>query len=279
MTSPLDPTPRPLILAPDGSPAREPQAPRRQRLPRVRRYSLLGIPSVMEAPPGVAYSTEPRLGICALSGRKLVCKDPDVVVAAECAGNALAELVDIETTRWGVANESPEKVLFVSELEDYRDVMPYLRSGTVTNRDILDRLLVFDLWIVNYDRNDQSLVGRTLYSNRPGYIELRVIDLEKARILRGEGVLSAGMLDATHMRASPELEAQAPRKPQTLDAMIERICDLSADQIRDALSRMQSEDEPSLFPSVPTLDVDRAVHALVTRARDLPRLTTEALRG
>jgi hypothetical protein len=190
-------------------------------------------------------------------------------VAAECAGYALAELVGIEVPAWGVAVESKNRFVFISEQEDVRDVLPYLEAGTVSNRDLLDRLLVFDLWIVNVDRNDESLVGRPALTQPPGAIELRSIDFEKARILQSAGIIEVGQLHASHMLPRGRLQAQAPRRSHTLQRMIERIQDVTEAQLRAALTRSRREGE--LVAEVPELlDIDRTVSTLLARAMDLP---------
>jgi len=252
----------------------KPVEPQRRQLARVRWYHLATAPTAIAAIPGLIYSTGPR---CAQTkkGDLVVCKTPNDVIAAECAGHALAELVGIETVRWGVARAGAELV-FISEYQEHRDVLPFLEARVATNRDLLDRLLVFDVWVANIDRNEGSLVGRAAVSQKAGFIELLPIDVERAQLLREVSIFTVTETSVREMLPRGRLLHHLPKDGPTIDRMIQRIGGLSAQDIRDSLDRMRVPDG-SLISDVPMLDLDKAVHALQSRARQLPRLITEAL--
>jgi hypothetical protein len=239
-------------------------------------YSLLGPLSPMVEGTGDAFSTAPKVGVCARTARKLVCKDDPLVVEAECIGYALANLVRLEVPRWGVARVKTGEVIFVTEYQDERDVLPFLRGGSVVNPDLLDRLLVFDVWIGNVDRKAENLVGRLDTQHAQARLVMESIDLEKSRVLRGAGTIAMSSLSVSNFLPAPPLRQFVRCEQATISAAVSLITQLGADDIRGALGRLHKEG--SLFADIPSqVDRDMLVSTLVSRAQQLPRLVQEAV--
>ena len=142
----------------------------------------------LKSPERLIYSTKPFAGICS-DGKHYVIKgslDP-AVVKAEAAAYILAPIVGIPVPEWTFVS-APQKAaypLFGSRMvPGVRDVSAWLESDIAQYQDILAKIIVFDIWIANTDRNLGNLISRSTPKTHDGRIDLIAIDFEKAVAVR-----------------------------------------------------------------------------------------------
>lgn len=231
--------------------------------------------------PGEAFSTFPKQAQCKEPKVRVICKGPpDEVCAVECAAYSLAERLNIRTPRWGIADFGGV-VLFVCEQQEVPHVQPLLDSNRVTNLELLDQLLVFDMWIANTDRTMANLVGAPDISLNHGHIEILAIDFEKSQVLRAGNIVAITALDPSHMLPHGALLGHLQRNGRVIERTIDNIRTLDEADIRDTLERMRNRSENStqsnLIPEIPMVDVDTVARSLLARAQQLPELVTQVL--
>lgn len=139
--------------------------------------------------PGMVYRTSPRTGTCD-DGYRYVIKGAgsQEVVEAEALAYLLAAEVDIPTPRWSfVYSNQSDHLLFGSRMIDgHRDTSRWLKSMQISNLQVLGRIIGFDIWICNPDRNLGGLLGRTPASGKLGQIEIVAIDFEASVALNNK---------------------------------------------------------------------------------------------
>lgn len=141
----------------------------------------------MVSPANIVYSTNPRSWFDT-AGTEYVVKGPaPEVVASETVAYALAEILEIPTPSFALATlpESPD-IFFASEkiTSAIRDVEPVFRSASNPSLEGVARIIAFDSWIANTDRNIGNLLCRMSTSMPSGTIEIVAIDFEKSNCLR-----------------------------------------------------------------------------------------------
>jgi hypothetical protein len=124
-------------------------------------------------PHQIVYSSGPRL--CLAAGRQYVVKGPQLeVVAAELVGHAMSALVDLPTPKYALARDCDGARHFASAYVEgaIRDVRPFIAGAL----PFLARVVAFDVWLFNNDRNIGGLVM--------GAEGLVAIDFEKSWAVR-----------------------------------------------------------------------------------------------
>lgn len=161
----------------------------------IRWFRLLEAGAV-QGPPGIIFSTSPRVGTTA-DGKQVFVKGPQAdVVFAEAVGFGLADMADVDVPVWGMAEVQGEGPLFVSIAAPHRSALDVLlRSDLGMDRAPIAACIALDVWLANPDRNLLNLVAGTWPD---GALRFLAIDFEKSMVLRG---VSRFIL-ATH---SPEM--------------------------------------------------------------------------
>lgn len=181
--------------------------PGQQPLPLIpiRQVALALGGSPVTPPDGMVYSTGPTSWTDA-DGVDRIVKGPDVgMVVAEALGYLLGRRVGLRVPDFAIATiESIPGLHFASEklVRAQRDVSPWLRLPTF--REAFARVVLFDVWVVNHDRNH----GGFLADEHPetGALELVAIDFEKSVALRGpQPIVTTPTIAVGRLRPQGEL--------------------------------------------------------------------------
>jgi hypothetical protein len=140
-------------------------------------------------PEGLVYSTDPRKATGTDQCTYFVKQGPDRnVVVSEAIAYQLARHLNLKVPACGVGPpDETGNTYFASREVDrpQRQIETWFRRDRVTNRRDIAKTIVFDIWVMNYDRNIGNFVGSGLLPPDEGKIELIAIDFEKSAALRG----------------------------------------------------------------------------------------------
>lgn len=149
---------------------------------------LLDEGTKVTAPENVFYSTDPRK-VMGVDGHTYFVKGPGYdIVVAEAVAHLLAKEVGLKVPDFGIVlAEDGQAPSFASREvpQCLREVDSWILRKRVTNLDILPRLVVFDVWVANKDRNIGNIVGSEVQLGADVKITLTAIDFEKSIALRG----------------------------------------------------------------------------------------------
>jgi hypothetical protein len=193
-------------------------------LPALPVITLLGGGTPMMPPEGLVYSTDPQSYVDT-EGIKHVVKGPDVsVVVAEAIAYPLARYVGLEVPDYalGVIENTSEHYFACRKQENAtRDVEPWLRRKAAGVLEQLSRIVVFDIWVANEDRNLGGLLGRRRSGGSE--IDLIAIDFEKAQAIRGPHPLITTAQVAPGRLWPRELLGRLLGQPVAPTAMVRRV--------------------------------------------------------
>ncbi len=161
----------------------------------MKRVVLLEQPAPVEPPDRLIYSTSPRVGT-GEDGVTYYLKGPDgAVITAEALAYQLASLVGLTVPDSAMVEVPGEGVCFGSRAIRVRSGLEEILSGGLAvNPELLAECIVFDTWIGNDDRNMGNIVGEPERVAGIVRARLHAIDFEKAKVLRGIGVIEMGMI-------------------------------------------------------------------------------------
>jgi hypothetical protein len=149
---------------------------------------LLDEGTKVTAPENVVYSTDPRKAT-ALDGLTYFVKGPGYdIVVAEAVAHLLARDVGLRVPDFGIVLPGQDQLPFFASREVpqcLREVDSWILRERVTNSDLLPRLVVFDVWVANKDRNIGNIVGSQVQTGAGTKITLVAIDFEKSIAIRG----------------------------------------------------------------------------------------------
>lgn len=158
--------------------------PNRESHTRIDRVIISSVGRAIVPPLGIVYSTAPW-SVTSNEGIDYVRKGPELnVVIAELVAHLLARVVGVPIPDFAIC-EDGDCVHFLSEkLKDcMRNVEPWLKRNRQQLVDQVCRIIAFDIWIMNPDRNMGNLLG--LPANDGSSISIIAIDFEKSASLRG----------------------------------------------------------------------------------------------
>jgi hypothetical protein len=168
-----------------------------------------------KSPEGKSYSTEPRVGE-ATNRKRYFVKGPDpAVVAAESLAYLVAQRVGLDVPEWALTIVDGS-LCFASEaceLQSGVAALLQLRGGA--NPMFWPRVVAFDMWIANHDRDDGNVVARVLRNRVRQFL---AIDFEKANLLRGQSLISVNMLESSHFMPRGRLATIRVRRQDVLVA-------------------------------------------------------------
>jgi len=148
-------------------------------LPRLPVLRLISGGDAVKGPDGIVYSTAPESWL-ADDGNHYVVKGPGVgLVAAEAVSYQLARAVGLAVPEFVLGQKEGESDLyFASRKMDLRDIEPWLSMDRAKTLASVARIVVFDVWVANRDRNLGNLLPP--HSSHTGSDEVVAIDFEKA---------------------------------------------------------------------------------------------------
>lgn len=226
----------------------------------------------MEAPEHVVYSTDPRRAT-GLDGKVYFVKGPDQNVAvAEAVAYQLAQEVGLPVPEFGLvlSDDGSEPSFASCEVAHcHRSVDDWIVRKRTTNPEVLPRIIAFDVWVANKDRNIGNLVGIEEPAGLGIRITLVAIDFEKSVALRGPYPLTTvNTIPATKLWPSGILGNLVKGAPQPMEffATIEGI---NASHIEAAFGTVEAH----LGAIVPWKE--NTVKLLLTRAKNIRTLVQE----
>lgn len=151
---------------------------------------------VIKGPPGIVYGPGP-VSVTSLDNVVYVQKGPDInIVVAEIGGHFLASTVGIPTPSFAYCNNGGA-IHFLSEKvsSTVRDISPWLRRNRQGLMKQICEIIVFDIWVMNYDRNIGNLLP--FPASGDSSTSLVAIDFEKSAALRGPHPLVEAHVVAT----------------------------------------------------------------------------------
>ncbi len=227
----------------------------------------------LHKPLHMIYSTNPKAGI-GRDRKQYVVKghsEPDVV-SAEAAAYLLAREAEIPVPSWTLIHDpNCDHLLFGSEMvPDLRDIEPWLKKGAISNEEDLPRILAFDIWISNPDRNLGNFIGRKPVAGRKGLVEVVAIDFEKATTLRGDSpLISTSTISSNELWPSNRLGELIGIPPRPSPEWIDKITTINEGQIQSAFGSVRRT--LGLCPEW----AESRSHLLLKRAQQLPELLEE----
>lgn len=225
------------------------------------------------APKDRGFSTSPRYGT-GTDGQRYVLKgfgDP-IIVRAETAAYAIASELQIPVPDYALIRDTGNhQLLFGSRFIEhlFRDIRPFIKSPErIQNWEILSRIIILDIWLVNWDRNIYNLLIKPVGK---GQVELVAIDFENAVTLRSSSpAVEADRRQTSTLWPSDELGKLLEPTSLTLDRdFIAAITAFSKSHLSSTLLAVAA--------AVGTHQdwAGRAEHALRTRASKLNALADE----
>lgn len=195
-------------------------------------------------PKGLVYSTSPVKAIGLDGFSYFVKKGPDRnIVTAEAVAHQLAQHLNLRVPAFGVGppDETGNTYFASREVERaQRQIEWWYRQQRVTNPRDLARTIVFDIWVMNYDRNIGNVVGAGQLAPHDGMLELVAIDFEKSAALCGPYPLTTtAQIDQRTLWPRGTLSALLVGVPIPGD-----VCDLiqavTADNVLDAFGKLEA---------------------------------------
>lgn len=155
----------------------------------IERVTLAKIGSVITAPGNLVYSTSPR-SVTSCDGVNYVRKGPELnVVVTELIAHLLSEKIGIKTPEFAYCkDENCFHFLSRKVVDCVRNIQPWLKQNQPEVIRQVCQIIVFDIWIMNYDRNIGNLLG--VRSDNDASISVIAIDFEKSAALRGQHPLT-----------------------------------------------------------------------------------------
>lgn len=224
----------------------------------------------MSAPSNMVYSTAPVSSLDE-SGADYVVKGPDHdVVVAETTSHVLANHLDLLVPEFALATRAGSSShFFASKKVDpvIRDIEPWIDD----HKDTIAKVIVFDIWIGNNDRNIGNLIGRAPLEGDPTSIEIVAIDFEKAHAIRGmHPIITVNAVNPPTLWPTGTLGVQMRRTPVPT-GFIDRV-----QALPDALVERTVRCISSALPVFTW--ADSVAIALNSRKNKLPALVREVWR-
>jgi hypothetical protein len=149
----------------------------------VTRIGILDKGTLVVPPPGIVFSTQPKL-VRGQDGNTYFMKGPDHnIVVAEVLSHLLARAVNLPVPEFSITVIGGD-IFFLSKEEKVRPTENWIEQKRLSNPEVLSQTIVFDIWVANWDRNLGNFVGRILRDG-DSLIRLLPIDFEKSAALRG----------------------------------------------------------------------------------------------
>lgn len=225
-------------------------------------------------PENVVYSTDPHRAN-GLDGKVYFVKGPELeIVIAEVVAHLLARDLQLRVPDFGVVLSAEDAPLFAScEVPHcHRTVDDWIVRRRITNHDLLPRLVVFDIWVANKDRNIGNLVGAEVQTGTDVKIALVAIDFEKSVAIRGPYPLTTvDTIPVRQLWPSGILGDLVQGVPCPGD-FCETIEHVSESQIEAAFASIESR----LGTEVPWKE--SSVSVLMKRAKKIRKLVAEVWR-
>lgn len=219
---------------------------------------LVGPGTKVEPPSGIVYSTDPHTGFD-ITGREFVYKGPAAeVVVAEALAHVLAGHIRLAVPGFALVRfgNSTDHHFGSEKIAGMRQIDPWIQD----HKNDIAKVIAFDVWICNIDRNVGNLLGRD-HPSHHGDIEVIAIDFEKSVALRSRyPLVECGNVDVKKLWPKEMLGvmmtgAQRPREFAAIieaveDATIDRACATVAaalpsyawgDATREALKRRRAD--------------------------------------
>jgi hypothetical protein len=188
----------------------------------------------------VLFSTAPRVAP-ASDGNSYIIKGPDLpLVFSEAAAYELAGLIGLSVPEFALCLlPGSNELWFGSRRKAFRhsaDVL--LRTGRVSNPNLLSEAVAFDVWVANDDRNLGNLVADSVNLGGRNLLELYAIDFERSQILAGRA--DRFRVAAMHPRTfwPREEMGRICRGLSRPEPFCERILGLRPDEIHGALTKI-----------------------------------------
>lgn len=166
----------------------------------LRQVTLATRGEPVRAPQNLVYSTAPTHAVGTDDDQFYVKGESNIrIVLAESIAYTLAQNLEIPVPEFAIGfYEDSDAPVFASQILDkgVRDVSFWLNRSKIANMAILARLIVFDTWLANNDRNLGNLLGVPLQGTDQS-IKLVAIDFEKSATVRSE----APMIEIPTMQA------------------------------------------------------------------------------
>lgn len=232
---------------------------------------LLVQPQDVKGPPGMVYSTRPKVAE-ATDGFRYFLKGPDPrVVFAEALCYELACLLELYVPEHAVCmHPETREVLFASREKCVRSgIQELIDEGRVTNADLLAGVIVFDVWVANKDRNMGNIVGDPVHGNGRGTVTLYAIDFEKAMAVRSDDRFSVAAIDPSSLWPREDLGRLCTRRPVP-GGLCDRVAGLARDVIAGTIEQTIQDLE---YMSVPWRRT--AEDVLVERSTKIHELVRE----
>ncbi len=222
----------------------------------------------------IVYSTGPRSWVDEQNVSYVV-KGPDpAVVVAEAVGYLLARLVGLAVPQFALGVRAGLGHLYFAsrKLLVARDITHLLRRHQSPTLDAIRRIVAFDVWIGNQDRNMGNLLVAPDDPEETGGVTQPIvaIDFEKAVAIREQhAIMASASVPPTTLwpRAGLGETLRGGHPPR---AMIDRISDVSDIEIETAVTSVERVVEA--FTSAWASSV---VQALRRRRKALPELLAE----
>lgn len=184
-------------------------------------------------------------------------------------------MVELPVPEWVYARkQGVPHLLFGSRLiEGYRDLEPWLRANLISNRLDLAKMIAFDVWIANNDRNMGNIIGDANKYNKEEGIKAVAIDFERSKVLRGKTpVMETSNILPSSLWPCETLGRLLAGEPEPDAQWLNRVTNLDKDDIIQAIGVVQR----SL--GLPADWCVSTSNLLVQRVRNLTNLVAEVWR-
>jgi HipA-like kinase len=223
-------------------------------------------------PEGIVYSTAPRK-VTGLDTFSYFVKGPEPnIVVAEAVAHQLAESLNLKIPAFGVAvPDDTGNAYFASrEVERcQRQIDRWIERDRTINRRDLAKIVVFDIWVMNYDRNMNNVVGAGQLAPNDGKVEIIAIDFEKSAALRGPyPLMTTAEIDPRKLWPTGTLGNLVVGAPIPGD-FCDAIHATSRDHVLDAFAKVEAR------INKPIEWKESSAKVLTTRAANIRRLAQE----